>query len=136
MLGAPSGWSGRRWLQIVILADAVFELAVGAFLLAATGRVANWFDVEAAVIVTAAWLFAGAAVGMLILARQPDRRRVRDLAIVNIALGAAGWVIILTTGDRFAGEGRSLLMAVCDAAILIGLAEAVAVRRFKAGERT
>ena len=130
MLNALRGLSRARILRAVLFADAAFEFAVAVLLFAATSRVASWLDVERPVVLTVAVVFLVAGFGLLALAWRPERQHVWSLAVVNVAFGLAGWLWLAFEWERFATDGRYVLGAVCDAAILVGIAEWFAVRQF------
>ena len=135
-MNAFRGSTRVQILRAVLLADAAFEFVVAVLLFAATNRVANWLDLERSVVLTVAVVFLVAGVALLALAWRPERQHVWSLAVVNVAFGLAGWLWLVIDWDRFSTDGRYVLGAVCDAAILIGLAEWFAVRQFDRTDAT
>lgn len=123
---APS----ERLLKRVIRLDIAFEFAIGLALLAAFRPVAGWLNVRESFILAGGAVFVVTGALIWSLTRGPiAERRVRALALANIAGGFAGWLVLVATWPRFEGEGRWLLGFVADSTILLGVAELLLLRR-------
>lgn len=118
-------------LNRVLWGDVAFEAVAGAVLLSTATFADRWFDLSTATLYVLAALFFVAAVGIVPLARadEPSGKAVTGLAWANIAGGVLGWLALLLRWDHFEGEGRWLLAFAADAALVLGAAELIALRR-------
>ncbi len=121
--------TARNPLRLALWCDVLFEAVVGIGLFALGDRVSSWLAISGAARVSIGLVFLAAAVGLLPLALAPHGRAVRILAVGNMAAGLAGWVALIAAWGALEPSGRWLLGAASDAAILIGLAEYLALRR-------
>jgi hypothetical protein len=118
-------------VRLVLAADVLFELAVGATLLLLRDDAARWFGIPQAAVVAigAIFLVTAVPIAALALQRTPDRNLVRGLASANVAGGIAGWIVFALAFGHLEPAGRWLLAAASDTAILIGAGELLALRR-------
>jgi hypothetical protein len=121
----------QRAFRLVLAADVLFEVAVGATLLLLREDAAAWFGIPEGVVVAIGVVFLATAVpiGLLALQPTPDRGLVAGLGWANVAGGVAGWLVFALAFGHFEPAGRWLLAAASDTAILIGAAELFALRR-------
>ena len=120
----------ERFLRRVLLLDIVFEFVIAAALLAAFRPVAGWLDVREPLVLAGGVVFAVAGLLIWVLVRGPQsERRMMALAGANVAGGLAGWFVLMAAWGHFEGEGRWLLGFTADSALLIGVAEFLALRR-------
>ncbi len=119
----------RRMLWL----DAAVEAVAAVVLLALAGTVAAWFGLDATVIAVLGGVFVAAAVGVAVLALAPAPGLVRILALLNIGVASAAWVVVIAAWGALSVEGRWLMGGAADAFILVGLLELRALRRGRVG---
>lgn len=99
-------------------------------------QIADQFDTDRALawILAGVFLAAGIGVGVLAIVNLESRELVWALAFGNIAAGLAGWLVFTGWAGDFDTGGRWILSAAANSFILVGLLEALALRRTPARE--
>jgi len=115
----------------LLWADVVAEVVIAFLLSGILGSPHEWLDVSALAtyVATGVFLVGGAAIAVAAWRPSTSRDFVQQLGLANVIGGAAVWTIGLVFWGRFSVEGRTLVAAIGDTLILIGILELVALWR-------
>lgn len=117
-------------LRALLVADALFELVVGAALLAPGSPAGRWLGSSGLATGLGA-VFVAAAAGIALLARppRPNAGAVRALAVANVAGGALLWALVILAWTHLPPLARAASGAVADGCLVLGILELLALRR-------
>ncbi len=117
-------------LRTLLVTDALFELVVGAALLAPGSPAGRWIGSPGLAAVLGA-IFLAAAAGIALLARRPlpNPAAVRALAVANVAGGVVLWALLVVAWASLPPVARAASGAVADGCLLLGVLELLSLRR-------